>query len=372
MAFLEAAAAVLVALALYLFAWPVPIRPLRWSPRPDPGYTGPFAQNNSLQGLRRIALQGRSGPEHLAFGPDGRLYTGVSSGEILRMDPDGGGFEIFGKTGGRVLGLAFDGAGRLIVADAKRGLLSVAPDGVVAILVDRFDGQPLLLANSVVVAANGLIYFTDSSTRFGAERWGTAFEASKRDILEQSATGRVLAHDPTTGETRLVAHGLSFANGVALSGDERSLFVNETGKYRIWRLPVEARGFDLTRGATGGASVLIDNLPGFPDNLARGLPGANGEPRIWCGLVKPRNPAIDQLAEKPFLRKVALRLPAFLQPIPKDYSHVFAFNDRGEILVSLQDPTGACPETTSAAEFGDRLYIASLKADWIGWRPRPM
>jgi sugar lactone lactonase YvrE len=367
----EVLAALVVLGVAYLVAWPVPIAPRRWAVGPDPGYRGPFAENHTLAGLQRIALDGRTGPEHLAIGPDGRLYTGVAGGEILRIDPDGGRLEVFAKTGGRVLGLTFDAQGRLLAADALRGLLIILPDGKASPLVDHFEGEPVLLANSVIVASNGIVYFTDSSCRFGAERWGSAFEASKRDILEQSATGRLLAHDPATGDTRLVAHGLSFANGVALTADESYVYVNETGRYRIWRVPVEARGLDLTRGPTGGATIFLDNLPGFPDNLMRGLPGASGEPRVWCGLVKPRNPALDQLADKPFLRKIALRLPDFLQPIPKDYSHIFAFNDRGEIVASLQDPSGAYPETTSALEFGDRLYVASLKADWLGWLKRP-
>ena len=364
-------AALVAALVVYLVAWPVPIAPRRWAPGCDPGYAGAFAQNHALAGLSRIDLDGRVGPEHLALGPDGRLYTGVAGGEILRLDPRGGAPEVFANTGGRVLGLTFDGEGRLWAADAKRGLLRIAPDGQVETQVDHFQGEPVGLANSVIGAADGRLYFTDSSRRFGAVRWGSAFEASKRDILEQSATGRVLMHVPASGETLMIAVGLSFANGVALSADERWLYVNETGKYRIWRIPVAARGLDLSQGATGGATVFLDNLPGFPDNLMRGLPDASGELRVWCGLVKPRNPALDKLADKPFLRKVALRLPDFLQPIPRDYSHVFAFNDRGEIVASLQDPSGAYPETTSALEHGERLYVASLKAEWLGWTKRP-
>lgn len=369
-AFEVLAALVVLALA-YLLAWPVPVSPRRWAVGPDPAFRGPFAENNALAGLERIGLDGRTGPEHLALGPDRRIYAGVAGGEILRIDPEGGRLEAFAKTGGRVLGLTFDAEGRLLAADAKRGLLSISREGKVSTLVDRFEGKPILLANSVIVASNGLIYFTDSSRRFGAERWGSAYEASKRDIVEQSATGRLLSHDPANGETRLVAGGLSFANGVALTANELYVYVNETGRYRVWRVPVEARGLDLTAGPAGGATIFLDNLPGFPDNLMRGLPGANGEPRVWCGLVKPRNPALDQLADKPFLRKIALRLPEALQPIPKEYSHVFAFNERGEIVASLQDPTGAYPQTTSALELGDRLYVASLTAACLGWRKRP-
>jgi len=63
-------------------------------------------------------------------------------------------------------------------------------------------------------------------------------------------------------------------------------------------------------------AVLLDNLPGYPDNLMRGLDG-----RIWLGYAKPRNPTVDKLADKPFLRKVTLRLPRALWPVPRPYGH---------------------------------------------------
>ena len=109
------------------------------------------------------------------------------------------------------------------------------------------------------------------------------------DILEQSSSGRVLEYDPANKTTRVMAKGLSFANGVALSRDEQTLFVNETGKYRVWKISVNARDLDIST-PSGQAKVLFDNLPGYPDNLMRGLDG-----KIWLGFAKPRNPTIDKL-----------------------------------------------------------------------------
>jgi len=80
------------------------------------------------------------------------------------------------------------------------------------------------------------------------------------DILEQSASGRVLAFDPRTGTIRVVAHGLSFANGIALSANAQTLFVNETGRYRIWKIDARASDVDVAR-ESAEAQVLVDNLP---------------------------------------------------------------------------------------------------------------
>jgi sugar lactone lactonase YvrE len=361
---LLAGGGVLLALVLYLLLWPVPVEPVRWAPAAAPGYTGAHAANQGLAGLQQIDLGGETGPEHVAFGPDGKLYTTVASGRILRMNPDGSAREVFADTGGRVLGFAFDAAGNLVGADAYRGLVSITPQRQVSLLTDRADGEPVRYANSVVVARNGRIYFTDASTRFGAKAWGGTFEASILDIIEQSASGRVLEYNPATRATRVVAHGLSFANGIALGQDEQSLFVAETGQYRIWRIAAGAKKVDVRlRGPE--ARVLLDNLPGYPDNLLRAPDG-----RIWAGLVKPRNPTVDGLAGQPFLRKVTLRLPRFLWPVPKAYGHVFAFTEEGRVVADLQDPTGAYPETTSVTEGPGRLYVQSLHAKSLGWLPK--
>ena len=356
---------VVLALVGYLSFWPVPVEPVTWKAPAAPGYTGPYAVNNRLAGLKMIALGGEEGPEHIVLAKDGKLYAAVASGNILRMNPDGSAQEVFVNTGGRVLGFDFDAAGNLIAADSIKGLLSISPDKEITVLADKVNGDPIRYADGVVVAKNGKIYLSDASTRFSPAQWGGTFESSVLDIIEQSSTGRIIEFDPATGQTRIVAKGLSFANGVALSEDEKTLFVNETGKYRVWMIAADARDLDVRQGSPQ-ASVLLDNLPGYPDNLMRGLNG-----KIWLGFAKPRNPVVDNMADKPFLRKVTLRLPRALWPIPKAYGHVIAFTEDGRIVADLQDPNGAYPETTAVTETPERLYIQSLHAKGLGWMPRP-
>jgi len=360
-----------VAVAAYLAVWPVPIQPVAWTAPAAPGYQGVHAPNQRLAQLNIIDLKGEVGPEHIALGKDGKLYTTVLSGNILRMSPDGSGQEVFANTGGRVLGFDFDAAGHLIAADAVKGLLSIAPDGKVTVLADKVGEDPIRYADAVVVAQNGKMYLSDASTRFAPKDWGGTFEASVLDILEQASTGRVIEYDPATRSTRVVARGISFANGVALSQDEKHLFVNETGKYRVWKIAVDANDLDI--GQLDGRSssqpspqarVLLDNLPGYPDNLMRGQGG-----KVWLGFAKPRGAAIDNMAGKPWLRSLTLRLPRALWPIPQPYGHVIAFTDDGKVVADLQDPSGAYPETTAITETADRLYVQSLHAHGLGWLP---
>ncbi len=354
----------LLTLIAYLMFWPVPIEPVSWSAPDTLGYVGKHATNNKLSNLQTIDLGKETGPEHVAFDNNGKLYAAMSSGNILRMNPDGTAQEIFARTGGRVLGFDFDIDNNLLAADAMRGILSISPDGTIAVLVDNVNNDSIGFPNSITVARNGKVYFTDSSTRFTPSVWGGTFEASTLDIVEQSATGRVLEYDPEQNTTRIIVKGLSFANGIALSQDERSFFVNETGRYRVWKILITEGHLNLN-DASPLAEIIFDNLPGYPDNLMRGLDG-----RIWLGFAKPRSAVIDFMSDKPFLRKMVLRFPRFLWPIPEAYGHVVAFNETGQIVADLQDPAGSYPETTAVTETQNRLYIQSLHASSLGWLSR--
>ncbi|MBU3672033.1 MAG: SMP-30/gluconolactonase/LRE family protein [Sinobacteraceae bacterium] len=357
-----------VGLGAYLLLWPVPVEPVAWQAAPLPAYVGVHAVNNRLAGLRQISLDGNAGPEHVVIGPDGRLYAAVEAGRILRMNPDGTALEVYAQTGGRVLGIAFDAEGQLYAADALRGLLRVDRTGQVVPVVTHYRNEPIRYADAVVIASDGRVYFSDASTRFAPSEWGGTFEASVLDILEQSSTGRVFEFDPKSGTTRLVARGFSFANGLAITADGRHLLVVETGRYRVWRIAIEARGLDIrvpeSRAASSPAlaTVLLDNLPGFPDNLMRGLDG-----RIWLGFTKPRSAMVDRMGPYPRLRAMTLRLPRALWPVPPAYGHVIAFTETGQIVRDLQDPTGQYPETTAVTETAERLYVQSLHARTLGW-----
>ena len=80
-------AIVLAAAAAYLCFWPVPAEPVAWPAPTPPGFTGAFAPNTRLSGLRTIDLGGEVGPEHVAIGPDGKLYAAMTSGALVRMAP---------------------------------------------------------------------------------------------------------------------------------------------------------------------------------------------------------------------------------------------------------------------------------------------
>ncbi len=355
------------ALLVYLLAWPVRIEPIAWQAPPAPAYSGDHAVNQELAGLQRLDLAGEHGPEHVVLDKAGRVYAATLSGAILRWPADLSKAEVYVQSGGRPLGLDFDSEGRLLIADAYLGLLRVSADGRIETLADEIDGKKIGYADGVVAARDGWIYFSNASRRFPARENGGTFEASIYDVLEHSCSGELLAWNPASGKAERMLSGLCFANGVALSADETTLLVADTGAYRVWALPRTVRAAQLAEAAERGQiRPILENLPGFPDNLTRAPDGA-----FWLGLAKPRSKVADAMSNSPLLRKMTLRLPRAFWPVPPAYGHVLKFDLNGKILNDLQDPSGAYPETTGVTEAGGRLFIHSLHADWLGWRAAP-
>lgn len=336
----------------YLAFWPVAVDPVAWQAPINPGYSGDFSPNQALSQITRIELQNEIGPEDLALNKDGHVYFALLSGAINFLDANGN-IQPWVNTGGRPLGIEFDQQGNLLVADAFKGLLRVSADGKITTLVDSIDGMAIKYADDVDVASNGNIYFSDASSKFHAEQYGT-YGASLLDINEHGGHGRIIEYNPNTQTSTVLAAGINFANGVTLSHDEQFVLFNETGSYRVMRL-------GLSGEQRGALEVVIDNLPSFPDNIARGSNGV-----YWLGLVSPRSKPLDRLSDSPNLRKVIQRLPEFLRPKAQHYGHLIAINDTGEVVFNLQDPLGIYGHTTGALEVGDKLYVSSLHETALG------
>ncbi|MEH6379422.1 SMP-30/gluconolactonase/LRE family protein, partial [Streptomyces sp. KLMMK] len=231
-----------------------------------------------LPPLRMLRIGG-PGPEDVVVDGDGRVLTGTGDGRIRRITlpgPRGGArVEEVADTGGRPLGLEALPDGRLLVCNAERGLLRVSPGagGGVEVLADSVAGEPLRFCSNATAAADGTVYFTASSRRYGLRDW-------RADIVEHSGTGRLLRLPPG-GVPEVILDGLQFANGAALAADESFVVVAETGAYRLTRLW-------LTGPRSGLRDTLIEDLPGFPDNLSRSADGT-----FWTALAAPREALLD-------------------------------------------------------------------------------
>lgn len=312
--------------------------PFPWTPPPAPSLEGVYAENSILAGAARWETGGE-GPEDVAVSSTGEVFTGLADGTILRFPADGGSPEKIAAVGGRPLGIENLDAGELLVCNADLGLQRVTVSGEVTVLADGIDGVPFKFTNNAAVASDGTIYFTDTSTRWSIHEYVT-------DLLEGQPTGRLLRRSPD-GDVRVLFDGLQFANGVALDASEASVFVAETGRYRIHR--------HWLRGERAGTTgVFVENLPGFPDNLSY----ADGV--LWTAAPSPRQPLVDFMAPRRWLRHVSHRLPERLKPRPLRHAIVLGFGDDGTVVHNLQDTTGTVAITTSARFHDGRLFIGTL------------
>lgn len=337
----------------YLFAWPVDVNPVGWKAPINLGYVGKFAVNQKLESFEKLTMGGMSGPEAAVQSPDGSLIATSHEGWLIRWDGDQIEGVPFIDVGGRPLGIDFDAQGNLWIANAYIGLMKLSPLGELTTELTEVDGIAVRYADDIAVAANGKIYLSDASTRFSAKDYSSTLAASLLDIMEHSDNGRIIEFDPVSGEAQIVLANLTFANGVAADPQGRFILIAETGEYRIWKHWISGPN-------RGKSEVIIDNLPGFPDNVHI---GANG--RYWVGLTAPRSKLVDDLAGEPFWRKVVQRLPAIMGPQVMPYGMVIAIDENGKVLENLQAPNGAAYATTGVAESREHIYVTSLTAPFL-------
>ncbi|KAG0543523.1 hypothetical protein BDA96_02G197600 [Sorghum bicolor] len=241
------------------------------------------------------------GPESLAFDHRGDgPYTGVSNGRVLRWRGRRGWTEFAHNykhetvamcaakkraaspaesACGRPLGLQFHRAsGDLYYADAYLGLMRVGRRGGRAeVVATEAGGATLNFVNGVDVdQETGHVYFTDSSATYQRSDYIMI-------ILTGEATGRLLRYDPATNSTTVLASGLSFPNGVALSADGAHVVVAETTRCRLLR--------HWLRGPATGTTEPFADLPGYPDNVRRAADagaGAGGY-HYWVALNRDKS-----------------------------------------------------------------------------------
>ncbi len=167
-------------------------------------------------------------------------------------------------------GLAFDSAGNLVLCqhgDRRVARLEEAADPPppssrysFLTLADRFDGKRLNSPNDLVFAADGSAYFTDPP--YGRPK---TFEDPGRE-LEWCGVYRLTPD----GEVSLVVKDLKAPNGIGLSPDGKTLYVNQSRPEAAYLMayPVQPDGsvedgrvlFDMT-------SMVGSESPGLPDGL---------------------------------------------------------------------------------------------------------
>jgi sugar lactone lactonase YvrE len=328
------------------------IRAVKLPATTPPPLVGPWAPADTrLDQVEILPVPaGSRGPEDVAVGPHGHVYSGTEDGRIWRWPPDahaGTAPDLLAETGGRPLGIEVDPRdGSLIVCDAYRGLLRVTSDGAITDLAHRAGGRRILFCNNAAIASDGSVYFTDSSHRFPVSHW-------RRDLLEHRPNGRVLVYRPGSGRTEVLAEGFYFPNGVALTPAEDALLLCETVAHRLVRLSLP-----------DGAVTELCDLPAYPDNMS-----PVGDGTYWLALASPRVAIAERLLPHPMVRRIAAVLPTRLQPQPLPYVIAALVDGDGTLLRALHGPAGRYQMATGVRQHGDTLWLGSLTGTAIARIP---
>ncbi|XP_022302860.2 adipocyte plasma membrane-associated protein-like [Crassostrea virginica] len=365
-------------LSVCIYHLPSPIQPKPYFyPKPLPRLEGTLAINTHLQNASR-AFQGRvTGPESFAVDGDGVLYTGLADGRIVgfkggelwevtrtgELHPDCGSFDlepVCGRPKGMKVNTA-DPSQPLIVLDSYRGLLQVdTKSGAIQVLLHSstgVNGEPLKFLNALDISKDGIVYFTDSSRKWDRRNY-------RYEVIEVNPHGRLIMYNTVTKETRLLLDGLYLANGVALSPDESMLFISEMSACQI-------RRYFLKGERTGQSDVIVQNLPGYPDNIK-----LNSRGNFYVGLGSVRyqgvsllGPFLDLIGPYPAIKRFLTKitpLRVFDIFMPK-HSIILEISSNGDIVTSLHDHGARVISASGEGfEFNNTLYIGSFWTPYIG------
>ncbi|XP_057462937.1 protein STRICTOSIDINE SYNTHASE-LIKE 5-like [Actinidia eriantha] len=326
---------------------PAPIPTHEFARRP---MSVPLRNPHLLEGAEMLGVGQLLGPEDLVHDPDsGVVYTGCHDGWIKRVTVNksvtDSVVEEWVNTGGRPLGLVLGLHKEVIVADSDKGLLKVSREGDVEVLTKEAEGVEFKLTDGVDVTEEGIIYFTDASTKYSLNEfiW---------DMFEGRPYGRFMSYDPSTKQTLVLVRDIYFANGVAVSPDQNFVVFCETPMRRCKRYYIKGE-------KKGSVDIFIDNLPGVPDNIRY-----DGEGQFWIGLSTEVSFYWDLAQKYPLIRKCFAIMERYVgRPHMEKNGGLLAVDMEGKPLAHYHDRQLSL--ITGGLKIGPHLYCCSLVNPYI-------
>ncbi|KAL3679151.1 hypothetical protein R1sor_022107 [Riccia sorocarpa] len=352
---------------------PNPNRPDECFPAPVAG-AWPLDSANRLRNASHRFNTPAPGPESLAWDSQGRIYTGVADGRVIRWSekdrkwetfataspywsPELCGFEHRGKNYpaleyvcGRPLGLKFDASDSLYIADSYFGLSVVGPEGGVArILCGHSEGKLHQFTNDLDIDNDArVVYFTVSSLRTQRKRCNLV-------VQEGDETGRIIKYEIGTGRTTVIEKDIFYPNGIALSADKSFLLVVSTTTNRIQKL--------WLTGEKAGESEIFAKLPGYGDNVRATEDGRF----FWVALHNRRTTLHHYLCQWDWFHRLVTPLALMSKRVEKLVAGpatpiVIKYDMNGEAVEVLEDITGKSPANfiSSAVERQGTLWLSSI------------
>ena len=227
--------------------------------------------------VERVAT-GTRWAEGPVYFPAGRyvLFSDIPNNRIMRFSEDDGHLSVFRQPSMNSNGNTIDREGRLITCEhSGRRVTRTELDGSITIIADKYNGKKLNSPNDAVVASDGSIWFTDPVYGIGGY-----YEGVKADPEQEKHN--VYRVDPKSGDIKVVVDDFVEPNGIALSPDEKKLYVIDTGFTDGPDNPSHIRAFDLDVGAgkvSKGKVFAEMPKPSITDGMRCDTDG-----RVWCSV----------------------------------------------------------------------------------------
>lgn len=284
--------------------------------------------------FQKIAV-GIDRPEDVVVSSDGRVFASDHQCAVAELHADGS-FTRMGPRGGAPNGINLDALDRVVIANF--GIYDRGPgplqrfdpaSGAHETLLTEVEGRALTSANYPMIDSAGNIWCANSTH---AETWPQALDGRTDGFLF------VLRPD---GSASVVAEGLKFPNGTALSADERFLFCAQTSGADVMRFeilpggrlgPGERYGPMLGKLQAPGSEPVATSDLGYTDGI-----GFDAEGNLWVCL--------------PGANKVVAITPAL------------------EVVTVIDDPSGEVVNHPTNVTWGGPdlkdIYIGSIRADYV-------
>ena len=160
--------------------------------------------------------------------PDGALlFSDIPNSRIHRVHADK--LDVYREPSGQSNGLTLDRQMRLVACEHENRRVSREADGKVEAIASHFDGKRLNSPNDVIVRSDGRIFFTDPPYGITEEQRELPYNG-------------VFTID-TSGALALQSTDFERPNGLALSPDERTLYIADTARHHV-------RAFDVAHDGT--------------------------------------------------------------------------------------------------------------------------
>jgi gluconolactonase len=165
------------------------------------------------------------------------LWVDITGDTIWKWTP-GVGKSVFLRPSGKANGLTFDRQGRLVAAGwTSRRVWRMEHDGSIVPLATHHQGVRIGTPNDIVVRSDGTIYWTDGTSGLRAP----GFETNE-DLQAYRPGSVVFKVHPDDGEVVLVTDDVPGCNGLALSPEEKLLYVNDSRAKHIKVFDVQPDG----------------------------------------------------------------------------------------------------------------------------------